>query len=189
MEQCIFYKEWLHLPKAQFNILAMIAASGGHFEGNLTDICNYLSVTPQSRNKGKIKESINALKSEAWIDWEQVGRTLKLSVNPQATEVDLPLGWVISVIKHDYSSEGVAWANVLKLFIWIVENKGNLSTNKDIAATLGVSESTVCSAKNVLEKEFEIITKRKVSDKIGEDRFITIGQILEASAFGNKEKY
>ena len=48
MKEITFYWEWLPLTKGQFRLLAMIAASGGRFDGNYTDICNYLSVTSQS---------------------------------------------------------------------------------------------------------------------------------------------
>ena len=161
----------------------MIAASGGEYRGNLTDICNYLSVTPQSRNRNRIRNALNSLKSDNWIDWGNDGRTQMLSVAPKATEISLPLEWVDLVIKHKYARE-VAWANVLKLYIWIICNKGDKSTNKEIAASLGVSETTVCSAKNVLEKEFGIITKRNISVRCF-DGFRSIGQILEASALWN----
>ena len=87
-----------------------------------------------------------------------------------------------SVIRHDYSSEDVAFAQVLKVFLWIAHNKREIVTNKEIAADLGVSVSTVVSAKNVLEREYENITKRKVSEKCG-DIFISLGQELAASAW------
>ena len=184
MKECIFYKEWLHLPKDQFNLLAMIAASGGEFHGNLTDICNYLSITPQSRNRNRIKDSLNYLSTDEWIRCNKDGRTLLLALIPKETEISLPLEWVNLVIKHQYS-EGVAWANVLKLYVWIVYNNGCISTNKEIAAELNISESTVCSAKNVLTNEFEIITKKNISEKIFDGTFRTLGQIIEPSAWWN----
>ena len=56
-------------------------------------------------------------------------------------------------------------------------------TNDMIAMDLGVSASTVVSAKNVLEREYENITKRKISEKLGEDTFRTLGQELAANAW------
>jgi hypothetical protein len=41
----------------------------------------------------------------------------------------------------------------------------------------------VVSAKNVLDREYENITRRKRSEKIGVDSFRTIGQELAASAW------
>ena len=67
--------------------------------------------------------------------------------------------------------------------MWIAENKMDIVTNDMIAADLNISASTVVSAKNVLEREYENITKRKVSEKLGENIFRTLGQELAAGAW------
>ena len=106
-----------------------------------------------------------------------------MSIIPKATEIALPRLWVQSVIRHDYSGESVAFAQVLKLFAWIAHNEMPVVTNDEIAADLNISSSTVGSAKNVLEREYENITKRKVSEKLGENIFRTLGQELAAGAW------
>jgi len=182
MEKVVFYREWLSLPKAEFNVLTMIAEQGGTFIGNYTEMCRYLGVTPQDRNRKVLQAAIESLDSKGFITWDSRGRTQMLKVIPKATVIELPRQWVQSVINHDYSSESVAFAQVLKVFMWIVQNKEPVVTNKQIANRLNISESTVCSAKNVLQYEYENITKRKVSEKWGDD-FISLGQELAASAF------
>ena len=183
MEEVIFYKEWLPLQKSEFNVLAMIAEQGGSFTGNYSDMCRYLGVTPQSRNRNTLSAAIEELTQNRFISCESRGRTHHLTVIPKATEIRLPRLWVQSVIHHDYSSEAVAFAPVLKVFIWIVHNDLSVVTNGMIAEDLNVSVSTVVSAKNVLEREYENITKRKVSEKLGEDFFRTLGQELAAGAW------
>ena len=183
MEQAIFYREWLPLPKAEFNILAMLAEQGGSFSGNYSDMCRYIGVTPQSRNRQPLQAAIENLTSMGLITHESRGRTQILKVIPKATEIALPRLWVQSVIRHDYSSESVAFAQVLKVFTWIAGNKMDIVTNDMIAADLNISASTVVSAKNVLEREYENITKRKVSEKLGENIFRTLGQELVAGAW------
>lgn len=183
MEKAIFYREWLPLPKAQFNILAMLAEQGGSFSGNYSDMCRYLGVTPQNRNRQAFQAAIEALTASGYITHESRGRTQVLKVIPKATEIVLPRLWVQSVIRHDYSGESVAFAQVLKVFLWIVQNEQEIVTNGMIAEDLGVSPSTVVSAKNVLEREYENITKRKVSEKLGENIFRTLGQELAAGAW------
>ena len=183
MNEVIFFREWLPLPKAEFNVLAMIAEQGGSFTGNYSDMCRYLGVTPQSSNRTAQKNAIESLVSKGFISCESRGRTHHLTVIPKATEIRLPRAWVQSVIHHDYSSEAVAFAPVLKVFIWIVHNDLSVETNGMIAEDLNVSVSTVVSAKNVLEREYENITKRKVSEKLGEDFFRTLGQELAAGAW------
>jgi len=182
MEKVAFFREWLPLPKAEFNVLTMIAEQGGTFIGNYTEMCRYLGVTPQDRNRKVLQAAIESLDSKGFITWDSRGRTQMLKVIPKATVIELPRQWVQSVINHDYSSESVAFAQVLKVFMWIVQNKEPVVTNKQIANRLNISESTVCSAKNVLQYEYENITKRKVSEKWGDD-FISLGQELAASAF------
>lgn len=67
MDEVIFYREWLPLPKAQFNVLAMIAEQGGSFSGNYTDICRYLGVTCQSRNRNALRAAIEELTQNQFI--------------------------------------------------------------------------------------------------------------------------
>ena len=179
----IFYWEWIPLPKAEFNVLAMIAEQGGSFSGNYSDMCRYLGVTPQNSNRTTQKTAIESLVSQGFISCESNGRTHHLTVIPKATEIRLPRLWVQSVIQHDYSSQPVAFAHVLKVFIWIAHNNLSVVTNSMIAEDLNVSVSTVVNAKNVLEREYENITKRKISEKIGNDVFRNLGQELAAGAW------
>ena len=181
-EYTIFYDDWLHLPKAEFNVLAMVAVHGGTYAGNLSDMCRYLNVTPQTRNRGQLRAAIESLTSKGFLACEDRGRTRHLRVVPKEAEVKLPRLWVQSVIRHDYSSESVAAAQVLKVFVWIMQNRTEIVTNTMIAVELGISESTVCSAKNVLQYEYENICKSIRSEKWG-DSFRRIGQELVASAF------
>lgn len=182
MEKIVFYNEWLPLPKAEFNILAMVAEQGGLYSGNYSDMCRYLNVTPQTRNRNQLRSAIESLTSKGFLSCETRGRTYHLKVVPRETEVKLPRFWVQSVIHHDYSSESVAFASVLKVFLWIMQNSMDVVTNAMIAAELGISESTVCSAKNVLQYEYENIARRKVSQKWG-DGFRSLGQELAANAW------
>ena len=183
MERAIFYWEWLPLLKAEFNILAMLAEQGGSFSGNYSDICRYLGVTPQNNNRQTLRAAVESLAAAGFISHESRGRTQILKILPKATEIPLPRAWVQSVIRHDYSGESVAFAQVLKLFAWIAHNEVPVVTNGEIAADLNVSSSTVVSAKNVLEREYENITKKRISEKTGENFFRNLGQELRTNAF------
>ena len=183
LEQVTFYREWLPLPKAEFNILAMLAEQGGSYSGNYSDICRYLGVTPQNRNRQNLQAALSSLAATGFIRHESLGRTQILTIIPKATEIPLPRLWVQSVIRHDYSSESVAFAQVLKLFAWIAHNEMPVVTNGEIAADLNVSPSTVVSAKNVLEREYECITKKRISEKMRENFYRNLGQELRTNAF------
>ena len=182
MEYVVFFAEWLPLPKAEFNVLAMVAEHGGAYSGNYSDMCRYLNVTPQSRNREQLRSAIESLTSKGFLSCDTRGRTHHLTVIPKATEVQFPRPWVQSVVRHDYSSETVAFAQVLKVFLWIVQNDMDVVTNAMIAEDLKISESTICAAKNVLQYEYENITRKKISEKWG-DSFRSLGQELEASAW------
>ena len=182
MEKAVFYREWLPLSKAEFNILTMVAEQGGSFSGNWSAMCRYLNLTSQDRNRKVLQAAVESLASKGFISWDTQGRTQNLKVIPKATGIELPQAWVRSVIDHDYTSEKVAFAQVLKVFMWIVHNNMDVVTNAMIADDIGVSVDTVTSAKNVLLREYENITRRKVSEKTGLNTFRTLGQELVASA-------
>jgi hypothetical protein len=186
METVILYCEWLPLPKMDFSILTMIAEQGGEFCGNYSDMCRYLSVTPQNRNRKAIQSAIESLASKNYITWEQQGRTHHLTIIPKEREIAFPREGVLSVLRHDYSTENVSRAQVLKVFMWIAQNKIEIVTNQMIADAIGVSVSTVVSAKNVLEREYENITKKRISEKIDDDFYINLGQKLAACAWWNE---
>ena len=186
MARAIFYWEWLPLPKAEFNILAMLAEQGGSFSGNYSDMMDYFHVSRQQNNRQVLRTAIESLAATGFITHRSQGRTQILTIIPKDTEIPLPRAWVESVIRHDYSSESVAFAQVLKVFAWIVWNKAAVVTNDLIAMDLNVSASTVVSAKNVLKREYENVRQRNVSEKLGDHFFRNLGQELEANAWWNE---
>lgn len=183
MEQITFYAEWLSLPKAEFNIMTMLAEQGGSFSGNLSDMCRYFTVTPQQKNRASLRSVIESLTSKGFITSGLNGRTYHLNLVPKEKEIKAVKPLIQSITRHDYSGEAVAAAPVIKVLLWVIRNQKPVVTNAEIAADLGISESTVCSAKNVLQKEYETLTQKKVSVKTGEDFFVTLGQELSASAW------
>lgn len=127
-EEAIFYREWIPLPKAEFNILSMLAEQGGSFSGNYADMMRYLGVTVQNRNRQALRAAIESLTTSGYITHESSGRTHTLTVLPKATEIPLPADWVRSVLRHDYKTENVAAAQVLKVFLWVAENEIEITT-------------------------------------------------------------
>ena len=182
MGKITFYREWLLLDKKDFRILTMLADKGA-FQGNLSDICRYFSLNPQQRNRNQIRESIQRLKKVQMITCEVKGRNYTLGLIPKEKEISIQRNWLYTLRRHEYKKEHVSWEAVLKVLLWIIDNKEQIVTNNEIANDLGVSLTTVVSAKNVLEREYRAIIRRKVSIKTGENSFCTIGQELTASAW------
>lgn len=183
MENVIFYKEWQSLPKAEFEILAIVAEQGGSYSGTYADICRYKSVSAQSGNRRRVREAIEALVSKGFLTCQASGRMQNLQIIPKETKVELSREWVRSVIAHDYSSEDVSFAQVLKVFMWLAHNEKDIITNKVIADDLCISESTVVSAKNVIEREYKYIYKEIVAKRLSDDSFMRLGQRISVNAW------
>ena len=185
----VFYREWFPLPKGEFRILAMLADKG-QFNGNLSDLCRYFFVNPQTATRNRLANQINSLEEQGYIKVKRKGRTYTLTAIPKAR--------IIKIAREHYElirtrtrtpdGESVAWENVLKVYLWALENNfDNIITNQMIQDDLLLSAGVICSAKNVLDREFGAIHRQKVSKLTSDGEIYTIGQNIGASAFWNTE--
>ena len=185
----VFYREWFPLPKGKFRILAMLADKG-QFNGNLSDLCRYFFVNPQTATRNRLANQINSLEEQGYIKVKRKGRTYTLTAIPKAR--------IIKIAREHYElirtrtrtpdGESVAWENVLKVYLWALENNfDNIITNQMIQDDLLLSAGVICSAKNVLDREFGAIHRQKVSKLMSDGEIHTIGQNIGVSAFWNSE--
>ncbi len=189
MESIIFYREWFPLPKGQFRILAMLA-DRGQFRGNLSALCRYFFVSPQTQNRNTIRDQISELEKQGFITVQRTGRTYTLDAVPKGKRIEISREHYVRIRTRARTPEGqsVAWECVLKVYLWAWENNyDSIITNQMIAEDLDLSFGVICSAKNVLDREFEAIHRRKVSRKIWNGEIHTKGQNLGASSFWNSE--
>lgn len=183
MENITFYREWFPLDKKEFRLLAMIADLG-EFKGNLTDMCRYLSLDPQTRNRNQLKASIQKLTKENFIEYSKTGNTYILKAIPKETEICIEREWLHRLKSHEYEAASVSWVSTLKVLLWLCEqNFDEIFTNAEVADDLKISVSTIGSAKNVLEKDFEAIVREIISEKITETCFHRIGQKVSVNAW------
>lgn len=187
-KEAVFYTDWLTLPKNDFRILIMLAEYGGEFKGSLADICNYFELTVQARNRRKFKESIDSLKEQQFITAEESAHTLELTVISRAKEnrIVIQKEWVKRVRKHEPWKRSVSWIQVIKVFLWIWKygSTGSFCTRQMIADCLGdASAETVGEAIMVLDHHYGAILRKRVSEKVDDEHFITLGQMIQASAF------
>jgi len=159
-EYITFYREWLPLDKRDFRILTMLADIGS-FRGNLTALCQYLSLSPgQKKTNAAIRQSIETLTSNGYITSVLTGRTYQLAIIPKEQPIKVARRWFDDVMKADSFSEIVSWEMVVKTLVWISGNSlSNLVVNDTIAAELNTSVGTLGVAKNVLEKDFHSIIR------------------------------
>lgn len=185
----VFYREWFPLPKGEFRILALLADKG-QFNGNLSDLCRYFFVNPQTATRNRLANQINSLEEQGYIKVKRKGRTHTLTAIPKAR--------IIKIAREHYElirtrtrtpdGESVAWENVLKVYLWALENNfDNIITNQMIQDDLLLSAGVICSAKNVLDREFGAIHRQKVSKLTSDGEIYTIGQNIGASAFWDTE--
>lgn len=177
-----FFAEWLQLPKERFRILVMLADVGA-FRGNLSDLCRYFSVDPQTRNRNQLRAAIDELTRHGYIQSAKTGNTYQLTVVPKEEEITMPAEWVARIRRHEYSSEGVAWEIVLKVQLWLMQNTQNeIVMNGEIAWSVGTSISQVVAAMNVLKNEFQAFRKEYAYWHTG-NCFRRKGQIINMSAW------
>lgn len=185
--QITFYAEWLPLEKRDFRILAMLADIG-EFKGNLSSICRYLNIDPQTKSITKIRNSICFLTEYNYIKSILSGRTYTLTLLPKEEPITIKRNYYAEIKKHNYSSASVSWEVLLKVYLWLyIHNSEDVFTNEEIAHDLGVGESTITNATKVLDKDFQAITKEIVAEKIRENCFRRKGQIVEVCAWWNLE--
>ena len=177
-----FFAEWLALPKAQFRILVMLADVGA-FRGALADMCRYFSVDPQTHNNNRLRAAIDELTRHHYIIATRTGRTYQMTVIPKEQEITMPAEWIARIRRHEYNSEGVAWENVLKAQLWLMQNtKDVVVTNEEIASAIDISVSQVVAAMNVLKSEFQAFVKDYTYWCFG-NTFRRKGQIIDMSAW------
>lgn len=170
------------MPKEQFRIL-VILAERSEFHGNLSDMCRYFSVDPQTRHRNRLRSAIKELEKQGFIKAERAGRTYHLTAIPKEEEISMPAAWVKRIRQHDYTSESVAWEVVLKVQLWLIQYAHGTITNSLIATDIGVSDSTVVAAKNVLEREYQAFIKKYDYEIAADGFFMRKGQIINMAAW------
>ena len=174
-----FYREWLALDKNEFRILAMLADKK-QFRGTLTDLCRHFGLDPQTKQINKLKDSIQSLSAAGLIEYSNSGRTHYLKPIPTDNKIQIPRRWAKPIMKAKGFSESVAWEQVLKVYVWICDNRNPEVTNAMIAADLNISVDTIGLAKNVLERDFQAIWREIIKNTLPDGSKRNVGQMLSA---------
>ena len=185
----MFFREWFPLPKGEFRIMAMLAEKG-QFRGNLSDLCRYFSVSPQTKSRRALKNQISELEKKGFITVQKTRNTYTLKAIPKVKRIEIERGYYEQIRKRhrEPEEESVAWECVLKVYLWIsVNDYDSLINNQMLKEDLDLTDGVICSAKKVLDKEFGAIHRHKVSKKVSNGEIHTLGQHLGASAFWNNQ--
>jgi hypothetical protein len=181
-EKITTYKEWLNLDDMMFKILILISLNDNKFTGDLSDICTGISLKPYSRARKRIRKAIDKLERKKYINSTLNGRTYTLSIIPQGTKIK-----ATKYIIHTFfyaETRGVSNAKMIKVYLWYVPKSDILCTNSEIARELGCSVSVICTAKKILQHDFNAIIVQTIRKYIGGE-FISLGHIVTINAWIN----
>lgn len=176
--------DWISLPKGEFRLLVMIADVGSNL-GCASDICRYFrpqTKNPASATRNIVVNNLELLVQKGFITLTKSGRRYTATlIKPIAKEIAIERQYLTKIIHRQYS-RSVAWENVLKVYIWLLDNGNNEFTNRKIEEMINVSESTITEAKNVLQDFGAVIIKHLII-RPAENVYMCYGQSAELSAF------
>lgn len=174
-EELEFFEEWLLLEKYHFKILTMITVLADNkraFRGQLSDLCQELSIKCSSGNINNIKAALAFLEEDHYInimiDKDIYTISLAKAAEKSKNIIKIKKAWYTLI--RETKSEA-AWESVLKVFLILLEHsqgKEEIITYREIAAMINCSKSTVERAvKTICSIDFKdlILKKDPVKEK------------------------
>ena len=182
-----FEKEWLKLEKYNFKLLTLVAVLAQNhlaYRGTVAEMCEYLGVDNQTKNRRAITTAIEQLEKKGMIKTILDGKvyTITLSVKAEKKKdvIVIQKKWIEMV---QGLKGGVSWDNVLRVWLYLIANEEEIITSKKIAADLGMKKSMVDRIKIVLVNDLQAIKCRDRSKKISEGNFKKLGQTIDTFAW------
>lgn len=182
-----FEKEWLKLEKYNFKLLTLVAVLAQNhlaYRGTVAEMCEYLGVDNQTKNRRAITTAIEQLEKKGMVKTILDGKvyTITLSVKAEKKKdvIVIQKKWIEMV---QGLTTGVTWDNVLRVWLYLIANEEEIITSKKIAADLGMKKSMVDRIKIVLVNDLQAIKCRDRSKKISEGNFKKLGQTIDTFAW------
>ena len=183
-----FEKEWLKLEKYNFKLLTLVAVLAQNhlaYRGTVAEMCDYLGIDNQTKNRRAITTAIAQLEEKGMVktilDNNKV-YTITLSVKAEKKKdvIVIQKKWIEMV---QGLKGGVSWDNVLRVWLYLIANEEEIITSKKIAADLGMSKSMVDRIKIVLVSDLKAIKCQNRAKKISEGNFQKLGQTIDTFAW------
>ena len=182
-----FEKEWLKLEKYNFKLLTLVAVLAQNhlaYRGTVAEMCEYLGVDNQTKNRRAITTAIEQLEKKGMVKTILDGKvyTITLSVKAEKKKdvIIIQKKWIEMV---QGLTTGVTWDNVLRVWLYLIANEEEIITSKKIAADLGMTKRMVDRIKVVLVNDLQAIKCRNRSKKISEGNFKSLGQTIDTFAW------
>ncbi len=146
----------------------MLADNHLAYRGTLSDVCAFLGlVSREKRTYDKIREAIDGLVADGFIHALKDGNTWTLTLTKSAERrskvIRIKKDWYEVARNYKNSKNSVDWSVVLKVWLYLIDNRKEIITSQEIADTLGVSVSSVNRAKSALMHDIKAITSKKVN--------------------------
>ena len=183
-----FEKEWLKLEKYNFKLLTLVAVLAQNhlaYRGTVAEMCDYLGINNQTKNRKAITTAIAQLEEKGMVktilDNNKV-YTITLSVKAEKKKdvIVIQKKWIEMV---QGLTTGVTWDNVLRVWLYLIANEEEIITSKKIAADLGMTKRMVDRIKVVLVNDLQAIKCKNRSKKISEGNFKSLGQTIDTFAW------
>ena len=183
-----FEKEWLKLEKYNFKLLTLVAVLAQNhlaYRGTVAEMCDYLGIDNQTKNRRAITTAITQLEEKGMVktilDNNKV-YTITLSVKAEKKKdvIVIQKKWIEMV---QGLTTGVTWDNVLRVWLYLIANEEEIITSKKIAADLGMNKSMVDRIKIVLVSDLKAIKCQNRAKKISEGNFQKLGQTIDTFAW------
>ena len=183
-----FEKEWLKLEKYNFKLLTLVAVLAQNhlaYRGTVAEMCDYLGINNQTKNRRAITTAIAQLEEKGMVktilDNNKV-YTITLSVKAEKKKdvIVIQKKWIEMV---QGLTTGVTWDNVLRVWLYLIANEEEIITSKKIAADLGMSKSMVDRIKIILVSDLKAIKCQNRAKKISEGNFQKLGQTIDTFAW------
>lgn len=182
-----FEKEWLKLEKYNFKLLTLVAVLAQNhlaYRGTVAEMCEYLGVDNQTKNRRAITTAIEQLEKKGMVKTILDGKvyTITLSVKAEKKKdvIVIQKKWIEMV---QGLTTGVTWDNVLRVWLYLIANEEEIITSKKIAADLGMTKRMVDRIKVVLVNDLQAIKCKNRSKKISEGNFKSLGQTIDTFAW------
>lgn len=184
-----FEKEWLKLEKYNFKLLTLVAVLAQNhlaYRGTVAEMCDYLGIDNQTKNRRAITAAIAQLEEKGMVktilDNNKV-YTITLSVKAEKKKdvIVIQKKWIEMV--QGLKSRGVSWDNVLRVWLYLIANEEEIITSKKIAADLGISERKVARIKDVLVNDLKAIKCQDRYKKTSGVNFTKLGQTIDTFAW------
>lgn len=187
-EEAGFEKEWLTLEKYNFKLLTLVSVLAQNhlaYRGTVADMCQYLGVANQTKNRKAITEAIAHLEGKGMVKTMLDGKiyTVTLSVKAEKKKdvIVIQKKWIEMV--QDIKTKGVTWDNVLRVWLYLIANEEEIITSKKIAEDLQMNEKMVKRIKTVLVNDLQAIKCRNRAQKLPDNSFRRLGQTIDTFAW------